>query len=715
MCSRQFSQTAQIAAKRATQSGTAMILVLSLITLITIELTTMSLVLTKGIGDEAVLMNQNVSARQITETATTRMTEQINNALNYYKVQSDDLANGSESLKSAINSLYKGNGYDLSSQTVAITNPESGASANIKNVSFDAWVSNARPPYYLVNVIANVGSVQLSSKRWVLVQPCRQGGSIREVSYDYDYSHNNDFVNDTDPYNITEADFTTMNYQNTYSTYDPVNGWVVTGGSEFLKVWSAAKGVSIPYYGNAAEHPGGYGGLIIDGSRQRVFFANKNNIVFSYKSGFMLWNPSAGLSTLIPDGTLDGGGPSAPQSLALDNNSGRVYVGSSVKADGFYVWDDASGLQTLIAPHGSTDAEGFRSTVVDPTGRVYFGQNRAKGNWYTWHPTTGLSTLLTTEPYPGVASTTVDPISGIVYMAARPANVFGVGSFPKGALLGYKNGRKILQVDFPKDWSFGVGNNAIAVDPKRQRVFLGNSYDGDQNSNFAIWNPATGLSLLTSDAGDMMNPQSILVDDTTGRVYFGDGAIGGWKTPSYYTWAPGDTQATEIVQADDKGCLFGYNNSAALDTKNQVIAFAGPESCGVNVYSPNSGLIITKNYTGNSPYWGDNGNITLDPATGDFYVASRRDPQGVGAGTRSVIRLTRSTSYDPPVDSDADAQFEPGYRNGGLYGGAQTLLWDRLSSSIYIPTNSNIQPIFGNNIVPTYTWAVASSSCDRNY
>ncbi|MBY0450026.1 MAG: hypothetical protein K2X01_05310 [Cyanobacteria bacterium] len=685
---------------RAKQPGTAMILVLSLITLITIELTTMSLVLTKGIGDEAVLMNQNVSARQITETAVTRMTEQINNVLISYRIEPDDFTNNQSNVTNMVSTLTKGGGNDLSAQTVAITNPESGAIANIKNVTFDAWVSTARPPYYLVNVISNVGSVQLTSKRWVLVQPCPAEGVNKLLVSDTGIS-SDPGATITDPYRWTNTEGPHKNNYPSFSVADPINGWVAIGTSNQLRLWQSAKGLSVL---DKNSFPGTYGGITIDGSRQRIFYILDNTK--GANASLNVWNPSTGISQLITN--IPSGGPNSPQSLAVDPSSGRVYVGASPTGDGFYVWDDVSGTQTLVAS-GSGYAEGFRSTVVDPTGRVYFGQNRANGNWYTWHPTTGLSTLLTTEPFPGVASTTVDPISGVVYMAARPANVFGVGSFPNGALLGYKNGKRVLKVDFPDPYLYGVGPNALVVDSKRQRIFMGSNLDSSEKDHFAIWNPAAGLSVMDSDKGPLMSPGSFLLDDSTGAVYFGDTIAydqdngipySAWKTPAYYTWKPGDTQATQLFDPGDNGCIPGFNNSAVFSSKYQILAVAGPITCGLYVYSPSKGFYKNNQYNvGDKNMLGDNGNVVIDPTTGNIFISDRFASGNFLGHVAQLVRLDAS-----------GAVTYTGYNKIRLDNySSETLTWDSLSSRLIFLDNSDAAQGYQG----TYSWS--SPSCDRNF
>ena len=712
--------------RHSAPSGTAMILVLSLITLITIELTTMSLVLTKGIGDEALLMNQNVVARQITETASTQMDAQIVSTINYLGYSSDDLKN-TATINTLSGYLKQNGGYDIRNRTITMNDPETGQPLTMKNVTYSAWVSTARPPYYLVNIISNVGSVQLSSKRWILSQPCTNNyGNVLGKGY---FSSKNPDYNARAYYPWTTVNYVDTSVAPSYSVYDSVNGWVVSGSRDVLELWSSATGVST-LYSAKENYPGGYGGILVDGARQRVFFLNAN--YYKKDSGLMMWTPSGGLSTLIANGTLTYGGANTPQSMALDAKSGRVYIGAGVKGaeaapleptDGFYAWDDVNGTQTIIAPHGSKDGEGTRSTIVDPTGRVYFGSHTTKGNFYTWHPSTGLSTLLSNEYYPGVGSLTVDSTSGIVYVAIYPST--GSGAFANGALLGYKNGRRIIRVDFPNKQAIGI--ESIAVDPKRQRVFMGTA-DASQKGYFYIWNPATGLSQLDNDQGKQFtNAGSFLVDDTTGRVYFGNtfgsetflnqdmynsGLVGSLNGADYFSWTPGDSTAKRLFTSDSNCYGLGSNNAAKLDTQRQILAVGGPPDCNFIIYSPSRGVLYQKALGSgySSPAFGDNGNIAIDPATGSVYLSSSSSDQGGEYPNESLFR------FNPPNYNALDYVYTEGVNFYHRNYGSATLFWDSLSGNLVIPNTYLDSSYYGGTTQSgVVTYLSYSSTCDRNF
>ncbi|MBY0403486.1 MAG: hypothetical protein K2X66_06275 [Cyanobacteria bacterium] len=577
--------------------GTTMPLVMFLLTMMILNISIFGLMLSRGLGDEGFLLSYNIPAKRGLETAFTRLTSSVNT----YLQQSDT---------SALTTDYAQAGPQaITNAVIQATNPETSATDNTPT-TISAWISATRGNYYQVTANSTVSDVSLTASRWYLMKPCSPNGTVKTIT----------------------------------------NGMIFT----------APSGVATNRFVKTHANSG------------RVFFGTTNS--------FMTWHPSTGLSTLLTG--LSNPGRDA---IEIENSTGRVYFGD---ASGFYTWLDGT-LSTIAT--GLTTPGRLSTTVDQTTGRVFFGDDT---KFYTWQSSTGLSTIASGQINPGQALTAISPTSGRVFFAsnnytsgpntlttlmtwtpasglqtifynnvvtssltqtiiqnslvADPSNnqiLFKVTSTPDSTTRFYTWNAKGLQKIATYGGLDSTTNSAGAFDPISGRAFysvatnavytwlngtlekvaIGGTYTsmlvdqgsgrlffGDLSSGkYHTWLNGTLSTLITGVSNPGANDAQT-VDSKTGRVFFGDAA-------NYYTWLSATGLSTILASSTTPG----VNNSSVVDSSTGRVFFGA----GTNYYSWTANTGLSTLTTGiSSP--GVN-STTLDPSTGTVFYTSNTAPKNL--------------------------------------------------------------------------------------
>lgn len=360
-------------------------------------------------------------------------------------------------------------------------------------------------------------------------------------------------------------------------------------------------------------------------------------------------------------------------SSAIDPATGRVFFAG---ANNFYMWENGT-LSTLLA--GVTQP-GHESTAMIPsTGRVFFASNANPGNLYTWLNGT-LSTVLTSRPFPRPVA--VDPVREAVVLAENntPGNIYywrnGVLNTlgTNQAAPGQEGRIAISPVDGRVFWgesSEDAGHlyarlpggalstimsdqrnpgSSMAVDPNTGRVFFASSHKDDaaDNTNFHTWAGGT-LSTLLSNRPAL---GATLVNPVNGRVFFGEGQMGG----NYYTWHASTALSTLLTNRPNPGV-----ESSAVDPATGRVFFGEKSDPGTgHFYTWFSGTLSTLVENRINPGLGA---IAVDPATGRVFFGDQSGGSGTfytwQNGVLSVLQsgVTNPGSYAMSVDPQTGRVF----------------------------------------------------------
>ena len=142
--------------QRAAQSGSALVIVLLLLALVTVELGVLGMVVTQGLGDEGILVSQNIVAKKATDVALNRIQERLRQHLQTHhpnQVMSDFGQRHSQAIHE---------------EALTALNPETGATDET-GVMISAWVVEQRGHFYHLVGQAQMGRINLSAHRWIRI------------------------------------------------------------------------------------------------------------------------------------------------------------------------------------------------------------------------------------------------------------------------------------------------------------------------------------------------------------------------------------------------------------------------------------------------------------------------------------------------------------------------------------------------------------------
>ncbi|MDX2084489.1 MAG: hypothetical protein SFZ03_03780, partial [Candidatus Melainabacteria bacterium] len=462
-------------------TGSVIVLVLALLFLITFEMLIMGLVVSRSLGEEGILVSQNLGAREATQVAMTRLVDRLNSYL---------LTNTAGSAADV--AFASGGAQAINNQVLQTRNPEAAGSAEQNtDITISAWVSARRGNYFEISARAVTGGVSLTRKRWVLLNPCNASGTLQTIVSARNHPGAEGAI-----------------------AVDPISGRVFfgdgNGGSGNFYTWDPATGLSTLVSGRSGL---GHQALGIDTSTGRVYFGEAG----TGGTRFYTWHSSTGLSVLFT------GVKPGLNSVAVDSVNGRVFFGAVNSGDdNFLTWSAATGVSVLLDSIGAS-AEGCTVTSAS-SGRVFFCDADIL---YTWHSSTGLSTVKVGDPLGSDLA-----MYGTLKIDATDRVYFGEtdigGNHAISRLFTWHSSTGLSTILGGRPDLAGNGN--IQIDPTTNRVFFG-EYDDDSNPiNYYTWHPSTGLSTLVS-ARPWIGHGSSAISHLDGRVFFGQRATG-----NFYTW-----------------------------------------------------------------------------------------------------------------------------------------------------------------------------------
>lgn len=571
--------------------GTAVVLVLSVMMIMTFNIAIVGYLLVRGAGEEAVLLSQNIPARKGLEVGFTRLSQSIN----AYLVDNGGPVTNS-GLESVDTEFAQGGGSDIANETLTLTDPETDTTETTP-VRITAWLESRRGSYYELKAQAVFGDISLTSTRWVKMNPCGANGSLTKIVE-----------------GRTQPGLSS-------SLVDPQTGRIYFGevaSPGNLYTWINGDTTPTVIMGGLTN-PGAEGTMTIDSLNDRLFFADASK-VYAWSHGT--------LSTLAS-------GLTNPTQLTVDSTTGRVFFGDGSGSANFYTWSNGT-LSTL-----ETGMQSPLYAAADPvSGRIYFRETDNPGKMMTWRDntlatiaddlnTTGVTqamsvdlttgrlffrtsgsyltwsngSLSTIMPSLSAGSSAVNSSTGQIFMA----NPLGYGTWYDDVVITAMNvegsaGQQSVVADPGRNafyftqggssghlyrWSDGTlstlhtgpypgSNNSLAVDTNTGRIFFG---EDDNNGNFYTWSSGT-LSTLVSTRNHV-GAGSTAVFPPTGRVYFGQNDASG----HFYTWANG-TLST-ITSSIGPLNAPGYRSTKVdptsgrvfFGTNNSLYSWLPPEAC----------------------------------------------------------------------------------------------------------------------------------------
>lgn len=594
--------------------GTILIITLFFIVLMTLEVTMISFVMQRSVGEKAISGTAYQAAKGGTQVAVQRLKDNLYE----YLVQ-----NGSDNVTTA---FAKGGSNDIDDEDLLAYNAEGSADEDT-GVDISAWVEEKRGVWYHIMARAKYGDTDLLSHEWVKINDGCMAGStnlttivpsayapgVQSVAVD---SNGRVFFGEVQGSNdslwtwhkttglTTLVDNEAFPGTSNDADYSWINGIVVAGNDRVFfgeannvaEVWTWRSDTGLSTIGNldVFSQIGHQHNLVTNASGQAAFSSNLDYCTNGAPTYF--WSEAGGLSTIIPEGLNIN---SAGGSIAL-TDTGRVYMGEYCNPGMMLTWTAAGGLASLtptqlnqpgrysIAVYGErvffaengADGDvytwlpgggltticdacgthpGREAWFLDSTGRYSFGDRDGSGNFYTYHSSTGLTTVISGLNQPGYQSTAGTP-SGRVYFGeiADFSDFFtyhvstGLSTVISGNKLGVK---------------------AIAV-LDNGRVFFGSQRYNAPKGPFLTYHPNTGVTTIFTSGGPGRYGYTfaLAVDNSDERVYFG----GDSDTPGFWTWNPSAGLSTILgntfegigtygsIASDDNGTVyFGQGDVAA--------------------------------------------------------------------------------------------------------------------------------------------------------
>ncbi len=226
-----------------------------------------------------------------------------------------------------------------------------------------------------------------------------------------------------------------------------------------------------------------------------------------------------------------------------------------------------------------------------------------------------------------------------------------------------------------------VGKGAILVDAQRSRIFYGIRDTDDAaapwDGQFIVNTSGTPSTVLST--GKRPGYLSSILNPSTGRVFFGDYAGDG----KFYTWAPGDGSATEILTT---GVSYPGLHSVAVHYATDRVYFGS----GTNFYTWTSGGGLTTIHTTSGDYPGyfstavdqNTGRVFFGEykASGNFYTWKPGD----GAPTAIVTGRSYPGAKSTVVDQNTGRVFfGEGSSSGRFYTWLNSTLTTLLNSAYF--------------------------------
>jgi hypothetical protein len=203
------------------------------------------------------------------------------------------------------------------------------------------------------------------------------------------------------------------------------------------------------------------------------------------------------------------------------------------------LWTPSRGLSTLFNSGWWQDTQG--DVLVDRGGRLYALND---GYLNSYHPSTGISTLYTGgDAWDGCLS--MDYTTGRVFFGSDHRIYSYLQSTGLSTLYtatgknpGCHGGDITHLAGSPyKTWQ---ENTKLVVDSTTGRIYFGTDAPSQTNGEFGSWHASTGVSIVGTTFMDPGSETSngILVDTVRNRAVFGEGWNGSPSNARLYMWGP---------------------------------------------------------------------------------------------------------------------------------------------------------------------------------
>jgi hypothetical protein len=488
------------------QPGTIIILVMVVMIILFMNLAILSIVLVRGMGEEGILLSQNISARKATEIGIERLKKNI------YDYFGTNGVNANIYTSPASGAFRQGGSDDIDGVTLQVQNPEGGAMETTP-IRIWAWVSDKRGNYYQIKSRAVLGEIDLTTSRWELLYPCSANGQVvKPMNLTKDYYGNGGLdskrdtlyfnsSSDSDPNWVwNEKNGTDHNlfdeapdtYEQIFDGLSDASYFVGTSGSNliygsfegtFVNTWSASGFFHYHRTYDTAHNRFYY--IVNDGTDYVL------NYLEPQEGTGGMWNQAeaARISRNFAAGLPDSSKKLNNDKLAVDETTGRVFFLDDQCAN---TWSAESGFTELGC--------GFSANAVanySPGAKRYTIGNGGRAT-NSWTPERGWEA--THSDAGNIAP------SGQLISSERTGRLFFVHGT---SMYTWLNGKLDLLVTD----SANLGTSSrMLYDEARERFYFAD------NDNLYSWTKSGGLVTVVS--GGTITAEAFKLDEGSGQLYF---------------------------------------------------------------------------------------------------------------------------------------------------------------------------------------------------
>lgn len=503
-----------------------------------------ALIAQRSLGEEGIMLADNIQARQGLSVA---MSQAERRLYSYIRQNGDGNV--------TVDFAY-GGGAAITDQGITSTDPENpGAGETVDTgVDISAWVSGRRGYWYKITAVAKIDQVELTSHKWVRVNPCNTMGGLVTIAT-----------------GLIEPGQNAIGYsENTGQVFFTGE---VAGPSVNFYAWSETDGLSTLVDGQDDA------GFTVEATRNgRVFFGEAEN---NQDNHIWTWHRDTGLTTILSPNIM------RPR-IALSPDEQVLFIVENWDGagDSLWQWSESGGLSTIIEDYFDTPA--WESIIhIAEDNRIYLPEFGSSANVYTWHQSTGISTIVSGVRYPGRFSMVLGPATDRLYFGQDNNGEGG----PNSHVWTYHPSTGLSTVI--DTLSTGAGGSLV-VGPDDRVHF--NAFD---QSTLYTWHPATGLSTISGMGGTRrmaVSHSGYVSASKNGNAEFwqedagpiSESAPGGWNV-GYLS-----------INAQGSGIPYGFEQSALptppTDASGDRFVFNYGQSGGspypVYTWAPDTGLSV---------------------------------------------------------------------------------------------------------------------------
>jgi very-short-patch-repair endonuclease len=628
----------------AASQGSVVMLTLAFLLAMTLQVLLLGTVVNRTLGTSAVSSTQSVAAKEAADTGLERLHQTL---IAYIKTTPPVAA-------TILTTYGTGGPLALSNVPITVTNPETNATSTTP-VTFSAYVAQARGTMFELVSTATYRDVQMTSRKWVLLDQCQFATSstptalITNPGSAYgmvftDDMNNRAIISDTDTRTLLYRDntlLTTLLGERAIKFFaDKVTGRIFfenSTGDTIYQLNTDNSLVSIPSMAPGSLY---HGNLVVNRTTGELF--TYRHPATATERGLWKYNPDTTTATQLTTMDLD---TNYYPNLRMNPNDGRIFIvndwGNDYVRRPAYTWAQATGLTTL--PSVSLGIFSFALNTND--GRIFFGDGYFPGsynsaNLYTWAPATGLSTLIA-GCNRSVNGTAIDITRNRMYATCNTnSNSSTLYSWDA------TNGLSTIASGLPISESF---NRYALLDGVSGTYFTANNNSGQ----ILQYNPANG-SLTTLPMGSLSENNGPRVMPFNAHPLLNAGF-----SPSSH-------------RNNNRGHYnVYYTDNSIPSVSGGAGAFIGGDDA-LYYWTPTNGITTLLSLPGGKP-GGFMGDITVDPATGNAFIGSdTANGYFYTASSGRLISLAASgglnlPDYYGPAQGDAGHYNNVNFKTGRVY------------------------------------------------